>query len=156
MLEDTDQLHSEEHSIMTLNITAENDGLTTINHQTVVQNLAVYNFNCAATSFSENVGASNVSETDLIVEDNKNPTRFHVKGLNLKLITVLYRLAGALGICFIVGLFALPILFFYIRPSSDSDMSNSSSMVCYLVTWYVHTHTHTHTHTCTHACTGTA
>ena len=152
VLENTYQFDPEEHSgrqlqvKMTVSTTAENDSLTTINfinHHTVIQNVVMYNSNCSTNSIIENVAASNVSAIDLSAEDNMKPTRFHVNGLNL---TVLHRLAATLGICFIVGLFALPILFFYIRPSPDSNMANSSSMsmvcthayTCIVVCIYIH------------------
>ena len=146
-----DQLDSEEYSesqvqvILAISTIAENDSLTTVNfidHHTIKQSFVMYSSNCATNRFSENIAASNVSAIDLIVEENKKPARFHLKGLNLKLRAALHVLVVALVISFIVGLFTLPILFFYIRPSTDINMANSSSMsmVC------------THTRTCHRHC----
>ncbi|XP_065890888.1 uncharacterized protein [Dysidea avara] len=132
-----DQLDSEEYSesqvqvILAISTIAENDSLTTVNfidHHTIKQSFVMYSSNCATNRFSENIAASNVSAIDLIVEENKKPARFHLKGLNLKLRAALHVLVVALVISFIVGLFTLPILFFYIRPSTDINMANSSSM----------------------------
>jgi len=123
----SDQLDQEEHNeshlkvilsveLQTVNTTAGNDSLTTVSsinqHTTAKQSVVICN---------KDVAASNVSTFDLTIEDSKMPaiTRFHLKELNLKLKTVLYKLAATLVICFIVGLFALPILFFYIRPSPE-------------------------------------
>jgi len=79
-------------------------------------------------TFSEIVTAFNIGTT---AEDNKNLATTRLE-LNPKLRAVLFRLVAALVICFIIGLFSLPILFFYIRPSSEINMTKNSSksMVC--------------------------
>ena len=122
-----DQLDQEEHNgshlqvilsvgLKSVNTTAGNDSLTTVSsitqHNTAKKSVTICN---------KNVAVSNVSTFDLTVGDSKIPaiTRFHLKKLNPKLKTVLHKLATTLVIFFIVGLFALPILFFYIRPSPE-------------------------------------
>ena len=107
--------------------------ITTVDpsHHTVEQSLVICNSNCSLSD------ASNVSALDSIVEDDEKPG-LHIEKSNIKLKTALNKLTSVFVICFIVGLFALPIIFFYIRPGPDVIMttSSSTSSVC------MHSHTH--------------
>ena len=109
--------------------------ITTVdsNHHTVEQNLAICNPNCSLSD------TSNVSKFDSIVEDDGKPG-LHFEKLNIKLKTALNKVTSIFVICFIVGVFALPIIFFYIRPGPDVIMttSSSTSSVC------MHSLTHKH------------
>ena len=109
------------------------------NHHTVEQSLVICISNCSLSD------TSNVSKFDSIVEDDGKPG-LHFEKPNIKLKTALNKVTSVFVICFIVGVLALPIIFFYIRPGPDVNMttSSSTSLVC------ICTLTCTNIHFCLH------